>query len=555
MSFLDNYTLHKNFKRKYLAKGADYITFDESWRIINNLNTISFAVDDLVQCLKKSFDVTIGNVGEKEICFSLDSDIEEHSFKIEIEDNKVEFIGSDHAALVQAIYYAEDLMKSFGDASLKKETYSVKPSVWPRIASSALEGGMYTKEYLDLLLHFGYNGIICYYHDETAVNIAKSMEMLVYLVTDDASNVPEVYDGYILEAIPDKNELIFDERKIYSALYWNVDLSKRLDIINSLPEGSKLILSFDGDQEIERDGVKFKTTSGSIVMPECSDAFYECLKRAKERNINVIASTSGSGRTNEFPTVPYIPAMMQWFMRIGSLKETGVKATLETERMGFLPSIVGEFTKSQLLYPCDEGGIAIQKLVTMHYGAENSEKIMMAFKKVTDGVSWLVYNDADKEGPMQFGPAYPLICGEIYDYDFSSFDITFETDINLKAADSFNKAAMILSHVENTDIREIEYILRFMVNTLVTCANTKRWYRRYYTLKSVNDDYKKKFLYDQMVKIGEEELKNANDTADILICAEYLAYNNFEDIITPNALDAKIKLTQAAITEIKKKSQ
>ncbi|MBR6764957.1 MAG: hypothetical protein IKM06_00590, partial [Clostridia bacterium] len=199
--------------------------------------------------------------------------------------------------------------------------------------------------------------------------------------------------------------------------------------------------------------------------------------------------------------------------------------------------------------------IASQKLVTMHYGAENSEKIMMAFKKVTDGVSWLVYNDADKEGPMQFGPAYPLICGEIYDYDFSSFDITFETDINLKAADSFNKAAMILSHIENTDIREIEYILRFMVNTLVTCANTKRWYRRYYTLKSVNDDYKKKFLYDQMVKIGEEELKNANDTADILICAEYLAYNNFEDIITPNALDAKIKLTQAAITEIKKKSQ
>ena len=44
-----------------------------------------------------------------------------------------------------------------------------------------------------------------------------------------------------------------------------------------------------------------------------------------------------------------------------------------------------------------------------------------AFKKITDGANWLVFNDADYMGPLQFGPAFPLINGKLYEYDFSKF--------------------------------------------------------------------------------------------------------------------------------------
>ncbi len=552
MSYFDNYRLHTDCKRKYLAKGADYITFDEVWSVKCELDAISFAVEDFNKCLNQSFGVKLGTDTEKNILFLTNDALEPHSFNIKVQAEGVVFEGSDASALVQAIYYAEDVMKNFGDASIKIGEYNIKPAVWPRIATSALDGGIYTEEYIDILLHFGYNGIVFYEHDEAMLKIAKNMGMLVYINADSTSDA-FLYDGIVVENIPENNDLKLDN-VIYSSLYWDVPLNKKIEIIDSLPEGCSLILSFDADQVISRDGIEFNTASGSLVMAQCSDAFCSCIELAQKKNINVIASTCLAGRTNEFSTVPYIPAMMQWFMRIESLKEMGITATIDTERYGFLPSIVGEFSKSQLLLPCDEGGIAVQKLVIRHYGAENSEKIMMAFKKVTDGVNWLIYNQADKEGPMQFGAAYPLINGDLYNYDFSVGDVTYETDINLKAADAFNKAAMILKHIENDEIRQVENILRFMVNTLITCANTKRWYRRIYTLKNINDDYKKKFLQDQMIKIGDDELKNANDTADIIINAEYLSYNNFDGFVTPNALDAKIKLTQAAITEIKKNS-
>lgn len=288
-------------------------------------------------------------------------------------------------------------------------------------------------------------------------------------------------------------------------------------------------------------------------MAQPSDEFVECYKLAKEKGIQVWVLNYSGGRTTEFGAVPYIPAMMQWFMRSVSLSEFEIQATVECGNYGFVPSIVGEYTKMQNFSPCDEGGICIQKLAAMHFGPENTEKVMMAFKKVTDGVNYLVYNYADFEGPMQFGPAYPLINGKLYEYDFDKYDITLETDVNLKAADCFNKATMILSHIENSEAKNLMYILNFAVNTLVTCANTKRWYRRIDALEKNDTDYKQKFLYEQMLKIGEQEIKNAYDTAEILINAPFLEGNNTDLLCTANALDAKIRLTENAINEIRKK--
>ena len=162
-------------------------------------------------------------------------------------------------------------------------------------------------------------------------------------------------------------------------------------------------------------------------------------------------------------------------------------------------------------------------------------------------------NDADFDGPLQFGPAFPLINGNLYEYDFSRFDGALESDINMKACDGFNKAALILSHIENEEAKELSVILNFLVNTLVTSANAKRWYRRIEAINESDADYKKQFLYSQMVKIGEQEIKNAYETAELLIKAPYLSGNNFDELCTPNALEAKIKLTENAVNEIKKK--
>ncbi len=548
MSFLDYFELHKNRKRKYLAKGKNYITFNEDWQIAKTNLSIQFAIDDFKECLKKSFGASLGD-GEKTIDFAIVEGLE-HSYKIIVTENSVKFMGSDCSALVQAIFYAEDLMKIYGDASLEIKEHLITPVVWPRLVTSSLDGGEYTKEYLNIILHYGYNGVVFYNHDETSVSLAKEMGLLTYYSGEDNNNFSNLYDGIIVEKMPEEN---IENNVIYSTLYWNNTIQEKIDVINRLPENSTVILSVDADQNIEKDGVNYVTQSGNIVMNQCSDTFIKLNNAAKEKNINVIASTNGCGRTNEFGTVPYIPAMMQWFMRSQALMETGVTATIENERYGFIPNIVAQFTKAQLLTPSDEGGICIQKLASMHFGAENTEKVMMAFKKVTDGANWLVFNSADREGPLQFGPAYPLINGNLYEYDFNKNDAALETDINMKACDGLNKASLILSHIENDEAKELSLILNFAVNTLVTCANAKRWYRRLDAVNNTDVDYKKNFLYGQMIKIGEQELKNAYETVEILIKLPYLSQNNFEPLCSAEALEAKIKLTENAVNEIKKK--
>ena len=542
MNYLDSFVLHKDRKRKYLAKGNNYVTLDETWSFGAFDDSISFAVDDFSVCLKDSFGVTLGKNGDKLITLNIESGLN-HGFRIEVTDTSIAFFASDNAALVQALFYAEDMMKLFGDASLEKGTAEKSPLLWPRIATSALAGGAYTREYLNIILHYGYNGVMVYYHDEQTLALIREMGLLCYYCGE-ADPSASGYDGVVTE-----DTKFACENVIY-------DLSNSGDpkaSLAELPEGASVILSFDGGQSIEKDGVAFDTVNGSIVMSEPSDSFCECFKLAKEKSMHVICANSASGRTSELSTVPYLPAMMQWFMRHQALKEWGAVSTLESDSLGFIPSIVGEFTKHLFYTGCDEGGILIQKLAIAHFGAENSEKVMMAFKKVTDGANWLIYNYADKSGPMWFGPAYPLVEARLYEYDFDRFDITYETDVNLKAADGFNKAAMILGHIDNDEAKELAQILLFAVNTLVSSANAKRWYRRLDAVSRTDADYKKKFLYEQMLKIGEQEIKNAYDTADILIACPYLSSNNCEELCTPDALDAKIRLTQAAVGEITKK--
>ncbi len=535
MNDIKYYEIHKNCKRKYLAKGKNYITFDNTWSIKNTDIPILYAIKDFKECLLKSFEISLGENTEKFISFSINPQIENY-FSISVSEKMVEFTAKDTFSLVQAIYYAEDLMKLFGDASLEIKEYNIDIKVKNRIATSSLENGNFTKEYVNILLHFGYNGAILYYHDEESLKNLREYGLKAYLYSDEKEYFA-FYDGVIGE----KGDI---------ATLENVE--NKIEYIKNLDKKA-VIISFDEGQAIKRDGVSFETKSGSIVMAQASDLFRDCYKQAMEKGLEVWVLDSLGGKTSEIPALPFIPAMMQWFMRLTSLNDFNVSYSVESERYGFIPSIVGEFTKLQNFIPCDDGGIAIQKIAAKHFGPENVEKVMMAFKKATDGANYMIYNYADFEGPLQFGPAYPLINGKLYQYDFDNNDITLETDVNLKAADCFNKASLILSHIENDEAQQLSHILAFLVNTLVTCANAKRWYRRIDALEKTDTDYKKNFLYEQLLKIGEQEIKNAYETAEVLIKAPFLEGSNNELLSTPNALDTKIRMTEAAVNEIRNK--
>ncbi len=537
------FEVHRIRLRDTAARHDNSVRIDNTWAIAQNCDApaVGHAAEDYKKYFEESFGFSLAEKSEKNFSFLLDETMG-NSFGIDIADDKVVFVGGTYEAIVQAVFYSEDMMNAVGAPFIS--ACRVSPKVFPRTVASALGINEFPPEYLNILLHNGYNGIILYDTApfEDAAKTAKEYGLRTYLVTENIDTYENI-DAVIFEKEPDEKSINSSctHKCIFSAEYW------QNDNINKLPQNSVVLLSFDEGQLIERDGVKAVSRHGSLLMSQASDKFVKMKEEAEKRNITVWASTGACGRTCELRTLPFVPAMMQWMLRNGSLLEQNVKGTVESGYIGLYPSIVSEFFKLQLLSPCDGAGITVQKLSLAHYGAKNTEKMMTVFKKISDGVNCLFADDADISGPLAYGPAYPLVQKAIYDFPFDKKDITYETDMMLRAADGFNKASMILKNIEGKEANELRIMCAFAVNTLVTCANAKRWYRRVHVLQNEKTDYKRKFLIEQMLKIGNEEIRNAAETAELIFELPALGELWGEQLCTVDRLEAKISLTQNAM--------
>ncbi|MBR2861765.1 MAG: hypothetical protein IKB86_08010 [Clostridia bacterium] len=545
--------IHSYRKNENLARKTNAVYFDDSWSVVLPDfadKVLKAACEDFSEYFSDSFDLKLGNSTDKRITFALCEG--EYSFRISVSENEVKISAKETFLLAQGLFYCEDLMNLCGQPCLEKKDFNLTQRVRDRLVYLGEFDNF--DEYILKLLHFGYNGIIFDSYEKEFVKTAKEYGFKTFMFLIDNEGLPfDEFDGIILQEEPTEKDLISFKGKnvIYSTEFWSGNFEAQKEILAGLPQNATVLVPFDANQLIEKDGVKCITKSGSLIQPSASQYFEQIYAFCREQGINVMAITFSAGRTNEFGSIPYIPAMMQWLLRNEALKDFDVAATVESGKYGFIPSIVAEFTKGQLYFEALDGGIYLQQLAGEHFGNENIEKIVMVFKKLSDAANYLIINKADISGPLMFGPAYPLTDSEIYDFPFAQKDITYETDCNLKAADCFMRASAILSHIDNKNAKELMYICLFAVNSLVTSANAKRWYRRLYASKTMDLDFKKKFVLEQMVKIGEEEISNAFDTLEILEKAPFLCGNKFEELCSVDALEAKVTITRKAIQKIK----
>ncbi len=524
------------------------VRIDGTWSVACDCGhpAVEHALDDYRKYFEESFGFLLAQSGDKTFSVLLDEAMG-NSFGIDVSDEDITFIGGTYETIVQAIFFSEDVMNGTGIAALEKKSYRVSPEIFPRITASGLGINEFSPEYMNILLHNGYNGIIFYdtVPFENSAQIAKEYGLLTYLVTENIETYENI-DAVIYEKEPDELSIraAHAHKCIFSAEYW------QNDFIGLLPQNATVLLSFDEGQTISREGVDTVTKHGSLLSDKASDKFVKMKTEAESKGITVWASTASAGRTSELPTIPFVPAMNIWSKRTASLLEQKVAGTVESGYYGFVPSIVGEFIKAKLLSPCNDD--CLNRLCIEHYGQANVDKMMTVFKKISDGVSCLFADAADISGPLAYGPAYPLVCDAIYAFPFDKKDVTYEIDMMLRAADGFNKAAMILKNIENDEAKALRVMCAFAVNTFVTCANVKRWYRRIAVLQAESTDYKRKFLIEQMMKIGNEEIRNATDTAELIFEMPELGEAFGEQLSTINDLEAKISLTQSAMQTLHK---
>ncbi len=620
---------YKKNSKSFLARRTDCMEIDNRWYIEFPANgPAAAALLDFKQFLQKSMDVVLNDYGEKKISILINPGLK-NDYEMIVEEAQIIFCGGTESAAAQAVFRAEDTMTLLRGPYLKKGRFQYHPRFFPRLVSSGIAQNKYPNDYLTMILRHGYNGIVVEIQDiETQkfvplLSQAHKRGLLVFaapaFVYAQKENFEDLtrlgFDGFIFgrnfdfkSKDPHTSGLLRSEnrneegekrinkpdasqwhcldyaeilKEIQDAIIainpnamvvldtssWNTASQQdKTALIHKLPSNTVLLISFDSNQKLIREGVRVKTYANTLVMSQASEMFLAEYTAAKERGLPVWASTAASGRTDDFGLIPYIPAMMQWLLRFDALKDLEITGTLETGKYGFFPSVISEFAKEQFTEPCQEAGISIQQLAAVHYGSENTEKMMLVFKKLSDGVNFLFSDRQDIAGPFLCGPAFPLLTereeaflgkNKIYDYAFWEKDITLETDILLKAAENFDKAAGILKSIcegrpKEKETAELYAVCTLLTNTLITCVNAKRWYRRRYAFVR-EEGFKKQFLLEQMIHIGQQEIKNAQESAEIIAEYPFLSGNILDhDLCSLEKLEEKIRLTEKSIGELKK---
>lgn len=589
---MDSHFINVYVKNKILARRINCVTLDNTWCLkMPEEGPAALALLDFKEYLQESMNIVLGEETEKIFSVSIRPELE-NAYEILVSDSSVTFCGGSEAAVVQAVFRAEDLMNRLGGPYLEKKQHSYSPVVFPRLVSSGIGENVYPKEYLNLILHHGYNGILITADgsetDFPQISLAHERGLLVFAEIAFACEDPNVFvtlagmgfDGFLFGRAVAKKHIFSGEYaefllKISQAVraehpkaelvldisaWSDVPETDKLNLIKKLPEPMIVLASFDGGQTLTREDVSIKTHPNTLALAEASETFLKEYRAAQEKGLRVWAATCASGRTDDFGLIPYIPAMMQWLLRIDALKNLSVAGTVETGAYGFFPSIISAFSKEQLLSPCSEAGVCIQQLAGQHYG--NTEKMMFVFKKLSDGVNFLLPSQADIEGPFLYGPAFPLLTKrqeqllaeeDFYSYPFAKKDITLEVDCLLKAAESFDKAASILGNMktENGAVAELYAICTLLTNTLITCVNAKRWYRRRYA-SNKEEGFKKRFLMEQMAYIAQQEIQNARESAELIAEYPFLSGNKKHGALCSlEKLEQKIRYTEASMQELK----
>lgn len=382
----------------------------------------------------------------------------------------------------------------------------------------------------------GYDGIVFSEFDEEGEKFAQSENLETYSPSEFSS-------GFYCE---DPEKAVNFQKP---TLVGFNGISEFFDKVKELPRGTAVILPFESGQEIERDGATVSADFGAVAVSEPSDKLKEIIGKLHLLGLKVYVRTYLSGRTDEFATVPYIPSMMQWMLRKQSCDSLDCDGFLETGYYGFSENPVAEYI-SRLYASGEDGGRCLAKYTGEKYG-KDAQKMIMAFKYASDGANYILPERADVVGPFAFSSAYPLTCENIYGFPFNEKDVTLQIDSLKKAQDSFLKASSQAKDIDG----DVYAVCAFIACTLETACNAKKWYRRLDRLNRESQKVRKKFLMEQMVAIGKREIENAIKCGEIIFLKPSLTSNGYEDLCGIEKLEAKIKLTEQAIAQLKIKIQ
>ena len=340
-------------------------------------------------------------------------------------------------------------------------------------------------------------------------------------------------------------------------VFWTYNWGKcdediRIELIDNLPTDISLQATFEMFENLEREGVRARTSDYTLFFEGPGKYFLSEAKAAKRRGIPLYSMSNTGGLTWDVGTVPYEPTPYQWLRRFDAVVDAnekyGLCGLMESHHYGFYPSFISELAKWSFWLPREDGEKMIDRIITRDWGAENLEDVRRAYRFFSDGIRKLTTTNEDQYGPMRIGPSYPLvlfrdakivipfglnamhgsnrICRPDYCYPIDRpgmrEKLAGETRLYREGADLFLEGAAILNGIwpslpdnKRDDARRIAGIAEFMGRAALTTHHAKAWYPLKNSLISASPEEYPEIL-KKLRAIGMAELENARLTLPLV---------------------------------------
>lgn len=347
---------------------------------------------------------------------------------------------------------------------------------------------------------------------------------------------------------------------ILSSYNWGYHpATARERLVALLPSYVTMNCGWEMFEYYDLDGVKEACSDYSLRVAEPGYYFVTEAALAKKYGHPLETISNMGGKTWDFGAIPYDPAPYRWAERCEALRkahdEIGLTSLCDTIHYGIYPSFITEIAKWAFAEPRVDLNEIIPKILAMHFGHGEVDKLVEAMKLWSEAFANMVPTNEDQYGALRIGPAYPFYAGldrnggEAPPQDSTAMSRLSGMYCNTyyyhsrgdagpiripKEIAAYEYVKKCLAHGldilesikdKNEELLRLINMGRFMHNTIVTVLHIKNFFLLDEARKAETDDAKRTEIIGGMLDILAEERRNAADTIPVV---EYDSVLGFE---------------------------
>ena len=349
-----------------------------------------------------------------------------------------------------------------------------------------------------------------------------------------------------------------DANIVFSTYNWSyLGIKEREEFLAKCPKGLTINIAYEMQKKKVIDGVKFSVMDYTASVTEPGEYFVSEAECVAKNNLDIRVCSNTGGNSWDMGAIPYIPVPQLWLKRMRTLQKYAQSYNAhyfyECHHFGWWPNVCNDLMKKLYTFPelpIDDEAF-LKQLAIRDFG---DEKVYYTWELWSQALQHITTCNEDQYGPLRSGPSYPFVfqvnitrtmtakeipfpCapktmfgGRIIKTLYQSYEAIGQSPGIMRYPIDIKELGILITLWEKglDNLQEVinnsknprklencERLLglgKYMLNTIKTVVNIKKWYLTTMELKMCPNAQKAAILLDDLVEIAAHERNNVLDT-------------------------------------------